>query len=370
MKTSPVRCLIKTSKPEGVPPEPLFFRPHLKNKIWGGERLRTMFGKDVASGSSVGESWELSAIENSPTTAAGGGFTGQPLDAIYSAAPAAIAGSMHAQFSVFPLLIKFIDAHDRLSVQVHPDDRFARERFGLPFGKTECWYIADTGKSGSIAVGFKENVSRSVLREAVASGRVEELLNIVPVKKGEVYFIPAGTVHSILSDVVVYEVQQSSDITLRLYDWMRVDGAGNPRPLHLDEAVAVADISGPKNYRIEPLTYPSGEYRHSVRVACKYFAVEEFLLEQVKSVSLNPRSSFRVLTFMQGEGELLWDKGRHAVYKGNTLLLPATMGIVSVHTAAGCSFLMTTVPALQHEIVQPLLEARFTPQQIACLGGD
>lgn len=352
-----------------IPAEPFYFRPRFEEKIWGGERLGTLFGKSFAPGTTVGESWELSAVKNAGTVVASGNHAGQSLETLYSIAPEALVGPAAAQNHEFPLLVKFIDAHDRLSVQVHPDDVFARERFGEPFGKTECWYIADAGTSGALAVGFKKSVSRKELRDAVESGEVEQLLNIVEVKTGEVYFIPARTVHAILNDVVIYEVQQNSNTTLRLYDWKRTDAAGNPRPLHIEDAVAVADLGARESYRIEPLALPSKGYHHSVRVACEYFALEEYSTETAGAIALERRSSCGILTFLEGPARLEWSGGGSAVCKGDTVLLPAAMGAAAVTATAGCRFLLTTIPALQTEIIKPLEEARFTSVQIAQLCG-
>jgi mannose-6-phosphate isomerase len=367
--TLPTKCSKKRKGEVTIQAVPLFFHPQLKEKIWGGERLGTHFGKAIAPGSTIGESWELSAITNSGTVVATGSYAGTSLEALYTADPEALVGSIASRVYQFPLLIKFIDAHDRLSVQVHPDDTFARERFGEPFGKTECWYIADAGKTGSLAIGFKRSVTRDDLRSALTGGAIEDLLNIVKVSTGEVYFIPARTVHAILEDVVVYEVQQSSDTTLRLYDWMRTDTSGKLRPLHIDDAVAVTDLAVRESYRIEPLTIHNEGYRHSVRVACNYFALEEFVAEKSVSIDLEPRTSCRILTFLADGAELKWGGGAGSVNNGNTVLLPAAMGAVTVHAPAGCRFLMTTIPDLQTEIVSPLEEARFNLEQIARLGG-
>ncbi len=363
---------MKKKKPDlNLSAEPLFFHPHYEEKIWGGRKLSSLFGRVLPSAKTIGESWELSAITGATTTVASGALAGMPLDQLYREVPESLNGPVGSGTATFPLLVKFIDAHERLSVQVHPDDRRARELFGEPYGKTECWYVADAGPTGSLAVGLKKEVSEDELRAAAQSGTIERLLNIVSVKKGEVYFIPATTIHAILGEVVIYEVQQSSDTTLRLYDWKRTDASGLPRPLHLDEAVRVADRSSRQSYLIEPLELPAEGYVHNIRIACSHFALEEFIVPGGgATVRLAPRASCRIFTILDGHSRLDWEGGTTPVQKGATVVLPASMGEVSVTGSEACCFLMTTVPDLQREIVGPLEEARYTPSRIRQLMGD
>jgi mannose-6-phosphate isomerase len=363
---------LKKKKPDlNLSAEPLFFHPHYEEKIWGGRKLSSLFGRVLPSEKTIGESWELSAIGGASTTIAKGDLAGMPLDQLYRQASEPLNGPVAAGGTAFPLLVKFIDAHERLSVQVHPDDRLARELFGEPFGKTECWYVADAGTYGALAVGLKKEVTEDELRVAAKSGAIEQLLNIVPVKNGEVYFIPATTIHAILGDVVIYEVQQSSDTTLRLYDWKRTDASGLPRPLHLDDAVRVADRSSRQSYLIDPLALPAEGYVHNIRIACSHFALEEFIVpDGGGTVRIAPRASCRILTILDGDLRLDWESGATPVKKGETVVLPAILGEVSVTGSEACCFLMTTVPDLQREIVGQLEEARYTPPRIRQLMGD
>ncbi|MBN1758777.1 MAG: class I mannose-6-phosphate isomerase [Chitinispirillaceae bacterium] len=353
-----------------IPIEPLFFHSHYKEKIWGGQRLSTLFGKSIPQGCSVGESWELSAVEGASSVISRGSLAGRTLTSLYSTEADNLLGCRAATADTFPLLIKFIDAHDRLSVQVHPDDVFARKMFGEPSGKTECWYIADAGRAGAVALGLKKEVSEQELLGSAENGSIEQLLNIFPVKTGEVYFVPARTIHAILNDVVIYEVQQNSDTTLRLYDWMRTDADGISRPLQVKEAVQVADRQPREKYLIEPLMLPENGYEHSIRVANSHFALEEFFIAGRGTVKLQPRTSCRILTFMDGDARCEWELGSCLAGKGETLLLPAAMGVVEVSVSGRCLFLMTTIPELQTEIMKPLEEARYTVSRIAQLSGD
>lgn len=353
-----------------IPSEPLFFTPHYKEKIWGGRRLATLFDKHIPEGLTIGESWELSVVDGSVSTIDRGSLSGQSLGTLFNATPEMLVGKSAKQLPAFPLLIKFIDASGRLSVQVHPDELRAREVFGDQFGKTECWYIAQAGASGALALGLKKDVSKKDLRLAAENGTIEEILNCIKVKTGDVYFVPAGTVHAILDDVVIYEVQQNSDTTLRLYDWTRTDATGLARPLQIEQAVDAADRRSRESYRIESLRLSGGEYSHYLRVVCSYFALEEFIAEKKVTIDLEQRRSCRIVTFLDGDARLGWNDGRCTIHKGETVLFPAVMGTVSVALSSGGRFLMTTVPDIQDEIIRPLEAARYSSTRIAQLMGN
>ncbi len=352
-----------------LPLEPLFFLPRFEEKLWGGRRLETIFGKILPPGLRIGESWELSAVKDRQTMVASGPCAGESLDGIFNRASRELAGPDANRFSRFPLLVKFIDAHDRLSIQVHPDDESARLRYAEPFGKTECWFVAEAGKKAMLGIGLNRNMTTPELHKAAETGEIKKLLRTFFVRTGEIYFIPAGTIHAIMDDVLVYEVQQNSDITLRLFDWNRLDSSGHTRRLHIEEAVAVANLSYRESYRIEPLTIKESPYLHRIRVASPYFALEEFKGGQCK-IPVERRRSFRIITFFGDSAELRWDGGNRSVVKGTTVLIPAAMGRVTVHGEGTNHFLMTTIPDLQHEISEPLTKAGFSPSRIDLLRGD
>jgi mannose-6-phosphate isomerase len=353
-----------------LPIEPLFLIPQFKETIWGGQRLKNRFGKLLPTDCLIGESWEISAVAHSETAVASGFFQGQNLSTIFNKAPFELVGAPADIYPYFPLLIKFIDANDRLSIQVHPDDRNARERYGEPFGKTECWYVVDAGKKGSLGIGFKHALSRSELRDALETGSIEQLLNCVNVRTGEVYFIPAGTVHAIMGDLLIYEVQQSSNTTLRLYDWKRTNASGQSRKLHIDEAVEVADLSCRENYRIEPLEITSSEYLHRVRIACRYFTLEEYYCTKSTSIPLAARNTFQVVTILDGDCNLTWNSKFKNVEKGATILIPAILKDCAIQCMNECRFLTTSIPDLDHDVVAPLVRAGFSVKQITAIKGE
>ena len=351
-----------------LPPAPLSFNPHYEEKIWGGRRLATHLGKDLPEKGTFGESWELSAVKDAQTFVSDGPLGDTSLGTLYANSPVELVGRHAAAYPGFPLLIKFIDAHDRLSIQVNPDDRTARERYGEPFGKTECWYIVDAGTNGKIGIGLRKQLTRKELRESAESGAIEDLLNTVRVKTGEIYFIPAGTIHAILGDLLIYEVQQNSNTTFRLYDWKRTDAAGKPRPLHLHDSVACADLTANKNYLIEPVELYSETYRRMLRVACSYFAIEEFITKRQTRLKLDPVASCRIITVLSGSISLHWTSGSRTAKQGQTLLLPAILSDMMVDTLEdGCRFLLTIIPAGYDEFAARLIGKGCTSEQIAAL---
>jgi mannose-6-phosphate isomerase len=328
-----------------LPAAPLLFKPHFEEKIWGGRRLETLLGKTLPPNKPIGESWEISAVADAQTPVAGGPLDGTPLSTLFAEHARDLAGCA-AKYSSFPLLIKFIDAYDCLSIQVHPDDTAARTRFGEPFGKTECWYIADAGRNGRIGVGLRHTVSKAQLRESVVSGAIEQLLNIVEVKTGEMYFIPAGTIHAILGDLLVYEVQQSSNTTFRLYDWKRTDSEGNARQLHIEEAVSCADLASRNSYLVEPTPLYSAGYSRTLRITCPYFSIEDFSTATPVPFNLAPAASCRILTVLSGDMQILCRGTTFPVERGRTAMLPAMLGEVTIAPSeSGCRFLATEIPA-------------------------
>ena len=217
---------------------PLKFKPFFKEKIWGGEKIKKVLHRPVGNMDHCGESWEISAIEDNVSVVANGFFAEEnDLNELIEIYMGDLLGDkVYDQYGLgFPLLIKYIDATDDLSVQVHPDDQLAQERYGMN-GKTEMWYVIEADKGAGLYVGFKDGVTRDQYWNAVESGTIDQLLRFYPVKKGDVFFIPAGTVHAIGKGVLLAEIQQPSDVTYRIFDWNRVDDQGNSRELHVDEA--------------------------------------------------------------------------------------------------------------------------------------
>ncbi|MBN1360625.1 MAG: class I mannose-6-phosphate isomerase [Sedimentisphaerales bacterium] len=216
-------------------PYPLKTVPIFKQRIWGGQKLREVFGKDLPSGAKIGESWEIADLPDDKTCIANGAYKGQTLTSLAREFPEQITGARDVP-SPFPLLIKLLDAEDMLSVQVHPD-RQTCERMGRGEPKTECWYIISAEPGAVIYKGLKERVTRERFAQAIEAGTTAELLARVPVEPGQCHFLPAGTAHAIGAGLLIAEIQTPSDTTYRVFDWNRLDDEGKPRQLHLQEAL-------------------------------------------------------------------------------------------------------------------------------------
>ncbi len=214
---------------------PLKFKPIYKHRIWGGQKLRDFFDKDIPAGEKIGESWELADLPGDKSVIANGELAGQTLSDAIAKYPAEIMGDENFSGS-FPLLIKFLDAEDVLSVQVHPDPATCK-RMGKGDPKTECWYIVFAAPGAVIYKGLKEGVGKEEFAEAIKRGDVADMLAEVPVKAGECHFLPAGTAHSIGAGLIIAEIQTPSDTTYRVFDFNRVDDTGKPRQLHIEEAL-------------------------------------------------------------------------------------------------------------------------------------
>ncbi len=222
---------------------PLLFEPALHPKVWGGRQLEQRLAKDLPAGEPIGESWEIfwkNRVSNGP-------LQGKTLGELIAAYPQKMLGSRNAA-PEFSLLVKFIDAQDWLSVQVHPDDERAAKLEGEPRGKTECWYIIDAAPGAQIAYGLAEALNAASFRRAIEAGRTKDVLQYVTVAPGDFIYVPAGTLHALGPGILLYELQQTSDTTYRLYDWDRPGLDGKPRQLHLDKALACT------NFEVKPKT--------------------------------------------------------------------------------------------------------------------
>ncbi len=349
---------------------PLRCTPILKEKVWGGQALREHLHKDVPVGAAIGESWELSAHGEDVSVVAEGPLAGAPLSRLIAQNGLAYLGA-RAVGDVLPLLYKFIDAAERLSVQVHPTDQQAVANHWDLRGKTECWYIVHALPGTEIIAGFRPGVLPADIEAAVADNTLERLLNRFPIAAGDVLHIPAGTVHAILGGTLLYEVQETSDITLRLYDWGRVGSDGKPRALHVRESLEVLETQYHDRHCVPPLTVDSGTpgVQHRLRAACRYFALEEYLFSRTGRAAVPVRDSFQVLTVVKGDARLVWPEGEMAATLGTTTLIPASCSPVQLAAAPDTVVLVSWVPDLEADIVLPLRAAGIAEEHIVRLGG-
>ena len=302
---------------------PLKFIPILKDKIWGGHKLQQIFGKLPNNLPNIGESWELSGYKSDPSVVANGKFKGKTIIELIEQYKEVLLGEKtYKQFGTnFPLLYKLIDATDDLSIQVHPNDEFAVKRHNS-FGKTEMWYVLDAAQNACLIIGFNNNTDKNTYINAVENGEVEKLLQKVPVTAGDVFFIPAGLVHAIGKGVVVAEIQQSSDITYRIYDYKRKDDNGNERELHTEMAVDVIDYSGSKNPKTQ---YIDSKNETIPLVQCKYFTTNIIELDKNIEKDYSELDSFVTYMCLDGSVNIACDNNMVELKKGETVLIPACL---------------------------------------------
>lgn len=296
--------------------------PTGKDYLWGGTRLRDEYGKKIDM-TPLAESWECSVHPDGPSFVANGQYKGKTLKEVLDEHPEYIGTKANG---VFPILAKFIDAKKDLSVQVHPDDEYARENEN-DNGKTEMWYIIDADEGASLIYGFKHKVTKEILERAIERGELDKHLQKVEVHKGDLYFVPAGTVHGIGKGILLAEIQESSNVTYRVYDYDRVDKNGKKRQLHFDKAVQVMDmgvVPDIKQKRRMVKYYPGCSRELLCR--CKYFETER--IQVTKGFSFSVREeSFQVLMCLDGYGQVEVDGDKPVRFtKGETVFLPAGIG--------------------------------------------
>lgn len=304
---------------------PLIFKPILKERIWGGQKLATLFSKELHS-DQIGESWELSTVGNDISIVANGFYTNKSLTELIAAFPDEIlGGKINKQFDgKFPLLFKLLDATEDLSIQVHPNDQLARERHNS-FGKTEMWYIIQADKDARNIIGFSHKISPEEYLQHIEDKTLVSVLKEEKVQKGDVYFLETGTVHAIGKGIVIAEIQQTSDITYRIYDWDRTDSQGNSRELHLDLALDAINYN-PSTTQKE---YSKEENAQNKITQSPYFSVNFIPLNGELTLSKDT-DVFRVYMCTEGEFSVLYANQKYDFKKGDTILLPAVLNEYSL----------------------------------------
>lgn len=302
---------------------PLKFTPIYKDKIWGGNKIKSVLNKDFGSLPNCGESWELSGVEGNVSVASNGYLAGNSLEELIEVYMGDLVGDQiyETYGTEFPLLIKFIDANDDLSIQVHPDDEMAAERHNS-YGKTEMWYVMQADKGAKLQSGFNQPVDQEKYLEKLEKVELTDILNFEEVTAGDVFFIPAGRVHAIGKGILLAEIQQTSDITYRIYDYDRRDDKGNTRELHTDLALDAID------YTLFPEYKSNYEVKanESVELAsCQYFTTNVLELTQVVEKDYNKLDSFVIYICMEGELVVETESGTELVQMGETILIPASV---------------------------------------------
>ncbi|KUJ63788.1 mannose-6-phosphate isomerase [Flavobacteriaceae bacterium CRH] len=297
---------------------PLQFEPILKDRIWGGEKLKTILNKPITS-KITGESWELSTVEGDVSVVSNGVLKGKSLMELIDETPNEILGTeVYKRFGKqFPLLFKYLDAREDLSIQVHPNDKLAKQRHNS-FGKTEMWFVTQADADARIIVGFKENSSKEEYLKHLNDNTLVSILDDVKAKAGNVFFLETGTVHAIGAGLVVAEIQQTSDITYRLYDFDRVDAQGNKRELHVDLALDAINYNKVETQK----KYESKTNTSNVVVDCPYFTTNFIPLESKVEVQ-KTGASFTVYMCIEGSFEIEYEGFKNTYIKGDTILVPA-----------------------------------------------
>ncbi len=314
---------------------PLLLEPVLKDYIWGGRNLETVFGRSLPQDTNIAESWEIAAHPDGQSVVANGDFAGLTLTELHQKLGLDLIGSRSRwaqERDKFPLLIKLLDANRALSVQVHPRDEYALEHEGNELGKTEMWVILDAEPDAAVIFGVKEGTTPEAFREAIAAGDLEQYLHYVPVTAGDFIDVPAGTLHAILGGILIAEIQQNSNTTYRVYDWNRVGNDGQPRPLHVEKALDVINFA-----QVEPtageevVISAENDLLRTELVSNTYFTVERFTFDAGGTFSGNcDGSTFEIWGTIDGETTLTGGDITIDLPRIRFTLLPAGMGAFEI----------------------------------------
>lgn len=315
---------------------PLLLRPSGKDYLWGGRRLNDEFEKNINI-KPLAETWECSTHPDGSSFVVGGEFEGKELDQVLKA-HLEYLGRRHEGKTSLPILIKFIDAKQDLSVQVHPTDSYAREHENGQLGKSEMWYVLDAGKDAGLIYGLNQTCSKEEMRDAITDGTLGKYLQKVPIHKDDVFFIPAGTIHAIGAGALVAEIQENSNLTYRLYDYDRVGKDEKKRELHVEKALDVAKLesSAEPKQPLRVLKYRQG-VASELLCRCKYFEVYRMLVNTERRQKVHYRAdevAFRVLLCVNGCGTISYDGGTITFYKGDCIFVPADSAMLTIHGQA------------------------------------
>ncbi len=310
---------------------PIKFTPIYKEKIWGGQKLNTILNKDIPKNKNIGESWEISAVQDNLSVISNGFLQGNNIQELIEIYMGDLVGEkVYNKFGIeFPILIKFLEAADVLSIQVHPNNELAKKRHNA-FGKNEMWYIIQAEKNAKLYFGFNKKITKKDYTESLEKQNIEQILHKEPAIKGSLHEIPAGRVHTIGKGILLAEIQQTSDITYRIHDWNRVDNKGNYRELHTDLALDAIDFNSPKNFRTE--------YKNEINKINEINRTKEFCTNYLKLDATIHRDytkfdSFIIYMVLDGSC-VIKDEFNHTetISKGETVLIPAELKNITIET--------------------------------------
>lgn len=300
---------------------PLKFKPLFKERIWGGSTLKERLGKKLPEGKVIGESWELSGVPGDLSVVSNGKLKGNNIEELIEVYMGDLIGDhIYNKYGLeFPLLIKLIDAQDALSIQVHPNDELAKKRHNS-YGKTEMWYVIDCEPGAELCLGFKGNVTKEEYVKHVADGTLADIIDRIKVKPGDTFFIPAGAIHAIGKGILIAEIQQTSDVTYRVFDWNRVDANGKGRELHTELAVDAINYNCTEKFNVTAAPQPNKVVELK---KCPYFTTNIIDVKGEMSRDYSLLDSFVVYMVIDGEVTIKWNGGTEKAKKGETVLIPA-----------------------------------------------
>ena len=316
---------------------PLKFKPIFKDKIWGGRKIKEQLGLDYGPLPNCGEVWLLSGLWDEQSQVVNGDFEGDEINDLVETFMSDLVGeSVFDKYGEqFPLLLKIIDANDWLSVQVHPDDELAEKR-GLGNGKTEMWYVMQADQDAELVMGFNREMTRMDYVKVMKNNTLRDVLKYEKVEAGDVFFIPAGRVHALGPDIMVAEIQQTSDTTYRIYDWDRINEAGMSRELHIPQSVEAIDFNIPDQYKIEVQDVMN---KTVPVVDCQYFVTNLLQLQGEMEKDYSNLDSFVILLCTEGIFSLVWENGAVFVKQGECVLIPNIVKKVSIRAERYCKLL-------------------------------
>ncbi|HET8737439.1 MAG TPA: type I phosphomannose isomerase catalytic subunit [Pricia sp.] len=319
---------------------PLKFHPILKERLWGGTKLQDVLHKPIGN-DTTGESWELSGVAGDISVVANGDLSGTSLrQLIEDGAEDLLGKSVVERFGKdFPILIKFLDAKKDLSIQLHPNDELAQKRHNSQ-GKTEMWYVMDADADANLIIGFNRDVTQEEYVKSLENDTLTELLNYEKVARGDTFFIKTGKVHAIGAGVLLAEIQQTSDITYRIFDFNRKDKDGNLRELHTELALNAIDYKKKDDFKV---TYDSEANRANRMVDCPYFKTDFLHLTENWNKDISGRDSFTIFMCVGGSARIANENGAVDIKKGETVLLPAVSKSISIQTTGSAEFLEVTI---------------------------
>ncbi|HWZ53483.1 MAG TPA: type I phosphomannose isomerase catalytic subunit [Candidatus Acidoferrales bacterium] len=343
---------------------PARLEPIFSPRPWGSLSLSPLFPEKTNLTEPLGEAW----MTGSDCRFASGPFAGQKLGAAWSTMPAEWTGTLAERSGLFPLLVKFIFAEDKLSVQVHPDDEYARqhENAACGRGKTEMWYALRAGPGAEVLVGLKPHVTLDQFKRSLADGSTEDCLEHVPLRAGDAIFVPAGTAHTIGPGLVLCEIQEHSDLTYRVYDYNRRDAEGRARELHIEKALDVIRFGEQRGGKIDPVHVTRGRVEETHFVACRYFATEKWGFSESVTAATS-REHFDLMIILEGTGQFEWDDSRAEYAPAQVWMFPAALGEYGIKPSARTALLRTYVPRDSGEFMSRLKERGVPESELSRL---